>query len=251
MSLFPSPRKRGAPPDTLCLVSINEAEQVTRHLERMRELREEHRDPRQIRAQRELTRWQAARLAGTHDDLLRHPRSRGAIEFFLAHLYAPQDFSRRDEDLEKIAPILKRILPSSSLRTIALALEMNILTEEVDRILLTELSSTEPIIEDDYVEAYRRCDNYDRRLRQVELIHIVGYHLDDVVKLPGAYMALRLARGPSRLAGLGEFQQMLEDGFQAFRQIGGARNFLDTIVSREQKILDQIFTGQPRPFEVD
>lgn len=232
--------------------TIRDADLVAHYLKRMREFRDARlRDADLARRQRRLTRWQSARLARTHADLLRHPRSRGAIEFFLENLYAPKDFTRRDQDLERIAPILTRILPASSLRTIAMALEMNVVTEEVDAALLEALADLgyAELDEESYLEAYRRCDDRPRRLRQIELIWEVGMTLDKVVRLPGAYAALRLAGGPARLAGLGELQKLLENGFRTFRKIGGARDFLAAIVETEKEVLRRIYDGHPRPFE--
>ncbi len=231
---------------------MRDADLIAHYLKVMRDYRERRRrDPRLARRRRRLTRWQSERLARTHRDLLRHPRSRGAIEFFLTFLYAPRDFTRRDEDLERIAPILTRLLPASSLHTIAMALEMNVVTEEVDAALLAKLEAPDRLTEERYLEAYRACDDYPRRRRQIELIGLVGGALDRVVATPGAYAALRLAGAPARLAGLGELQQLLESGFRAFRKIGGARDFLATIVSREEKILERIYDRHPRPFDVE
>lgn len=231
---------------------MRDADLIASYLRLMRDGREAlRRDPPLERRRRQLTRWQSERLARTHRDLLRHPRSGGAIEFFLTYLYAPRDFTRRDEDLERIAPILVKVLPAASLRTIAMALEMNVVTQEVDATLLSRLEAAERLTEERYLEAYRASDDYPRRLRQIELIGLVGGALDRVVATPGAYAALRLAGPPARLAGLAELQQLLENGFRAFRKIGGARDFLDTIVEREKEILNRIYEDHPRPFDID
>ncbi len=234
----------------------DDAERVLDYLRRMRDFRTERlADADLDRRRRELTRWQSARLARSHADLLYHRRSGGAIRFFLTHLYAPKDFTRRGEDLERIAPLLVKIMPPRSIRTVALSLEMNVVTEEVDRTLLDELAGlgaeAAELTDDVYFEAYRRSDDRPRRERQVELLGVVGNTLDGVVHTPGAYTALRLAGPPARLAGLGELQDLLEQGFQAFKRIEGASGFLDTIVRREKEILHRIYDRHPRPFEIE
>lgn len=233
----------------------DDAERVLDDLRRMRDYRMERlADAGLDQRLLELTRWQSARLARTHADLLHHRRSGPAIRFFLTHLYAPKDFTRRDEDLERIAPLLVKFLPPRSIRTVALSLEMNVVTEEVDRRLLAELDRLEVEVagleESAYFEAYRRADDRSRRERQVELLGIVGHTLDGVVHTPGAYTALRLAGPPARLAGLGELQDLLEQGFQAFHGIDGAGGFLNRIVRREMEILRRIYDGHPHPFDV-
>jgi hypothetical protein len=59
---------------------------------------------------------------------------------------------------------------------------------------------------------------------------------------------LALAAKPARVAGFGELQEFLERGFDAFRHMGGAAEFLQTVETREKAILERLFAGHPRPF---
>jgi toxin YoeB len=45
-----------------------------------------------------LRRWQSARLAHTHADLLHSPRYQPAADFFLNELYGDRDFRQREQD---------------------------------------------------------------------------------------------------------------------------------------------------------
>ena len=131
---------------------------------------------------------------------------------------------------------------------------MNLLTEELDAALLAVLvgeMGTEEITEETYLEAFRRCDDEPRRRHQVELLEEVGRDLDTVVNTPGAYTAMRWSRMPAKLAGLGELQQFLEAGFMVFRQVRGAKGFMTTIAEREMEVLDRIYDGHPRPFDLE
>jgi hypothetical protein len=62
--------------------------------------------------------------------------------------------------------------------------------------------------------------------------------------------ALRLARRPARAGGFGQLQDFLERGFSAFKQMGGAAEFLATIERRETRILERLFAGTARPFDL-
>jgi len=201
-----------------------------------------------------LRAWQAKRLRNTYADLLSDARYRPACEFFLSELYGDKDFAPRDHDIERAYPVLVRTLPAHALVTLTQALELHALTQELDtdllRVLVEELELNEHLTEAMYAEAYRRCDNYSQRLLQIELIHGIGAELDAVVANPFIYAALKLARGPAHLAGFGELQEFLEWGFGAFRHMHGAQWFLDTIVGREKRILDNIYAAQPQPFAV-
>src|SRR4051794_18012483 len=59
-----------------------------------------------------LARWQSLRLQMTYADLASEPRYFAAIDFFRTDLYGPGDFSRRDEDLARVVPMLVRMLPA-------------------------------------------------------------------------------------------------------------------------------------------
>lgn len=234
---------------------MNAAELLQYQLRRNRKLREQRENaPRLELEWRQLSQWQSHRLAGTHADLLESPRYRLAAEFFLSDLYAPKDFSRRDRDLERSYPMIITVLPGQAIYAVALAVELNVLSHEMDEkmliVLCKELGVTEQITETVYAEAYRRCNNYDQRKRQIDLIRILGEDLDSVVTKPFIYAALKLARTPSQLAGFGELQDFLERGFRAFRHMEGATEFLEIIYSREMRILNRIYAHHPDPFEL-
>ncbi len=227
-------------------------DQLLRRLRRLKELRRERsRDAEKNARLHRITEWQGRRLARTHADLLESPRYRPAVRFFLDDLYAPRDYSRRDRDLMKISPLLARALPESALHTMGLALEMNVLTEEVDAAMdraLIELEAVNPLTEEIYARAYRRCDDAARRRRQIELIREVGQDLDQVVQRPWVEKGLRMARRPARMSGLEALHELLVRGFYAFRGMNGAGEFLDAICGREMMILERIYDRHPEPF---
>ena len=202
-----------------------------------------------------LSLWQSQRLARTYADFFREPRYRLAMQFFQEELYGPKDFSRRDRDLERILPVMVKLLPARVIQTVALAVELNALSYELDSRLIEALSESDPIAleqgltEDSYAEAYRRCDNYAQRRHQIELLYQVGQDLDAVAHKSFLATALKLAGRPARLAGLGELQDFLELGLQAFRRMQGAQTFLHTIRARETSILERIYTGHSNPFQ--
>jgi hypothetical protein len=179
-----------------------------------------------------------------------------ATEFFLSDLYGAKDFSRRDNDLERSYPMIITVLPANAIYAVAMAVELDALSLELDglmsRILSEELGvNTEAeLTEEAYAEAYRRSDNYNQRKYQIELIRILGQDLDIVVSKPFIYAALCLAKTPAQLAGFGELQDFLERGFRAFRHMHGADEFLNTIVSREMRILNRIYARHPKPFDL-
>lgn len=222
-------------------------EALRRHLEWLHRLRgRESRagSPPHLQA---LKRWQAERLARTYEDLHRVPRYRQATTFFLEDLYGPKDFSGRDEAMLRIYPAMVRILPRSAVESAALAIEVDALSEDLDRRMAAALPD-EPIDAAIYARAYRETSVPAERERQIALIDAVGRRLDALVVKPMVYATLKLMRQPARLAGLSDLQSFLERGFEAFRAMKGADDFLETIAARETAILKRLFSGHPSPF---
>ncbi len=203
-----------------------------------------------------LRRWQSARLARTHADLLHNPRYQPAAEFFLEELYGDRDFRQREHDLARIVPMMNRILPAGVLHTAALALELNALSYELDaemtRMLNADGHFHHELDETAYVAAYRRCARYELRRQQIDLVEQLGQDLEKIVRKHLIHTALKLAKTPARLAGVGELHRFLDAGFHAFRHMGAdAGTFVATIARRERVIMEQIGAGHPHPLELE
>ena len=198
-----------------------------------------------------LREWQAARLSRSYPDLLASERFGKAAHFFLTDLYGPKDFSSRDEEVERIMPLMLSILPLSALQTLSLAIEVDALTEALDAAMVVELEKAgaiDAIDAEAYASAYRAVGRQLDRERQIDLIQSTGEALDRLAKKPLLTTLLRLMRAPAHLAGLGDLHEFLESGFDAFRHMGDAHEFLDIIETRERRVLENLFSGAARPF---
>jgi len=202
-----------------------------------------------------LRAWQAQRLARTYADFLADPRYEPACRFFLDDIYAAKDFSQRNTDIMRLHDFTARFIPARALKTLTKAIELNNLTEELDEklldVLLNQVGVTDSISEEQYAEAYRLCDNYDERVKQIDMIVEIGRDLENLVKHRVIGWMLRLAHGPAYRAGWHELQDFLEHGYAAFRRMGKADRFLNAIHDREMTILDNIYQGKPHPFEYE
>ena len=201
-----------------------------------------------------LRRFQAQRLAQTHADLLSSPRYGPAAQFFLTDVYGPRDFSQRDADLLRFYEGVRKVLPERAVVVLADVVQLSAITNDLDerlvRALVDELGVTDAITLERYAEAYRICDNYDERRRQIQMIDAIGRGIERMVHVPLIGISLRLAHAPAVLAGWAELQGYLERGFFAFKHMKGADFFLNTIARRETRILDAIFANAAEPFVV-
>ena len=215
------------------------------HARRLHDTRQ--RSPDLAAALDRLARWQARRLNATYADLARDARYKQAIAFFGSDLYGPGDFSRRDADLARVVPIMVRMLPEAVVATVAMAMELSALSQELDRALLRELGD-DTLSVPMYCAAYRACTNRPARERQIALIIDVGRALDRYVHKAFLRQSLRLMRRPAKVAGLSALQDFLERGFTSFGGMRGADQFLATIKARETALMEAIFAGDREPF---
>jgi hypothetical protein len=196
----------------------------------------------------ELQRWQSQRLLRSHADLRANPRYRLAVEFFFNELYGGGDPHARDRDVMRVHRVMEKLLPKEALHSLCLAIELEILSQELDADVVRNLPPG-PITVEAYAEGYRKAGRRPDRERQIELLGVIGRYLDNVVKKPMIRGLVRLARGPAHAAGFGALQDFLERGLEAFETMGGADEFLATIRDREARAMERILARTPDPFE--
>ena len=72
----------------------------------------------------------------------------------------------------------------------------------------------------------------------------VGESLDKLTRKPLLRQTLKLMRGPAQMAGLGALQAFLESGFDTFRAMRGAADFLSTVRQREDTLARALFRDE-------
>lgn len=193
---------------------------------------------------RQLRAWQAARLARTHADLRLDPLSADAVSFFLSDLYGPQDFTRRDQDVLRAWRLFKRALPPRMLQVLSMAMELDVLSAELD-LETSERLPSGPLTAKGYAEAYRAVGRREDRRRQIGLIVAIGMALVRAVRTPLVRLGLRAAHGPAYLGGFGALQEFLERGFAAFSRLPEPTRLLATIERREIQLMRTLLAGGP------
>jgi len=189
-----------------------------------------------------LKAWQHARFAATYADLLRQPRYAEATRFFLDDLYGPADFSQRDDQFARIVPPLVRLFPREIVDTVLSLGRLHALSEQLDTLMAQAMTTTAPDPAS-YAEAWRTVGQPEARDSQVALMMSVGAALERYTRNPVLRHTLRLMRAPAQAAGLGTLQAFLERGFDTFRAMKGADEFLGTIARRERGLAARLFAG--------
>ncbi len=193
---------------------------------------------------RELKTWQAERLSRTYADLHADPQYQQAVEFFLHDVYGPQEFVQRDRDLARAWRYLNRALPRAAFDSLARAIELQVLTAELDLALIGVLPAG-PICAQTYEAAYRSVNRRSARAHQIDLVVAIGQDLSRLVRRPWVALALRAAHTPAHAAGLGTLQDFLERGFAAFRQMNDPQRLLQAVRERETRLMDTLLNERP------
>lgn len=192
-----------------------------------------------------IKRYQQRRFEKTYADLLAHPRYAGASHFFLDELYGPTDFTQRDVQFARVVPGLVRLFPADVVDTVRTLADLHALSERFDTRMALQLPSPE-VDAQTYVQAWQACDEAASRLRQIDLLLRVGRDLDRLTRSALLRHSLRLMRAPARAAGMLALQSFLESGFDTFRAMGGADEFLALIEQRERFLAATLFECDAR-----
>jgi len=188
-----------------------------------------------------IKRYQQRRFESTYADLLAHPRYGGASRYFLDELYGPTDFTQRDEQFARVVPGLVRLFPDEVVGTVRALASLHALSEQFDTAMGRALESDD-VHANEYVCAWQRCNQAADRERQVALLLAVGESLDSLTHSAVLRHSLRLMRAPARAAGLAALQAFLERGFDTFRAMRGAKEFLALIGERERALAAWLFS---------
>lgn len=185
--------------------------------------------------------YQQRRFSHTYDDLLHSARYGAASRFFLDELYGPSDFTRRDAQFARVVPALVKLFPSEIVATVATLAELHALSEALDT-RMGEHVDAPTLTGTVYLDAWQRTGQAEARERQIALTVDVAARLDRFTRRPLLRNSLRLMRGPARAAGLAELQQFLETGFDTFRAMHGAQDFIAMVLAREHALASALFS---------
>jgi hypothetical protein len=221
---------------------------LARHLEESLQLLQRlDADPQAYPRLDELQHWQRCRLRETYADLKAQPQFESACVFFLEELYGGRDMRQRDQQLERVLPVMARTMPDHLLAAMGDAMRLQWMSMDLDARLSRHLEGE--LDQAEYARAYRRMAAWEEREEQIELIRELGRLLQRTVRKRMVRRLVRLMHGPAVAAGFGKLQEFLSQGLDAFATMGDeATLFIDTIHERETIALERMREGSGRPF---
>ncbi len=188
--------------------------------------------------------YQHRRFALTYADMLADPRYAAASRFFLDELYGPHDFSERDAQFERVVSPLVRLFSHEIVTTVSALARLHAVSESLDTEMARQLDHESIVTAAAYLRAWQRTGRVGDRAMQIDVTLEVGNSLDAYTRRPILRHSLRLLRAPAAAAGLADLQRFLESGFDTFRAMRGATEFLSTIESRERALSANLFSDR-------
>ena len=194
--------------------------------------------------------WQRERLAKSYRDLISQERYRAAGDFFLDEIYGGLNLRERDQEMERVLPVMVRMLRDDMILVLAEAFELQSMSFnfDMDMTMLLLDSGWGKLNTARYGELYRAVGRAPERKKQIELIGRLGMELNELVHHRLVLWLIRTLRGPARAAGFGLLQSFLENGLNAFRMMGDGTEFVETIWHEEREVMHRLFDADESPF---
>lgn len=187
--------------------------------------------------------FQSNRLRRDFGDLAEIPQYEPVGEFFFNEMYGPRDFSDRDEGARRLQHIIQ-MLPGVHLHDIEQVLDLLDLTNRLDEGLARQMLAAgtgTDFDEPTYERAYREADNYDARLKQLNLVNVCTYTVFRLSRSQLLGMGLHRSKLLARLAGIEAAHTFLVKGYDAVRGVSDITLFAETVHTRELARLNRIY----------
>jgi hypothetical protein len=187
--------------------------------------------------------FQSHRLRRDHADLAAEAQYQALGEFVFEELYGPHDFSARDDQARRLHQFI-HLVPGLALRDIQQVFELLAISNKLDESVAAWLVALDAPIDFDeplYERAYRLADNYDERIKQLELVRAVLYNVRQIARKPLLGTTLRHTQSLAYAAGMSDIHRFLHVGYQAIQPVKDIHRFVETVSLREQDRLDRIY----------
>lgn len=190
-----------------------------------------------------LQAFQSKRLRRDHADLASESQYHEIGEFFFEEMYGPRDFSARDEQARRLHQFV-HVVPGLNIGDVQNVLELIDLTNQLDDAIVQALAKIDAPLDFDealYEQAYRVADNYDDRVRQIELVRHSLYNVYRMAKRPLFGSVLNRTQGLAQTVGIPDIHRFLRLGYNAIQPVRDIHRFVETVCVREQDRLDRIY----------
>lgn len=189
----------------------------------------------------ELVVWQIARLKRTFSDFVENPRYQELVRFFFEDVYSPEDTEERDRQFKALYEFFRKRLGEELTRGVGELVELNDLSHRLDLELLEKIPGK--VTDESYEEGYRRCNNYDVRVKQIDMLCRSVRYFRSIAERRTVGLILKTVLTAASLLGGRVVIGFLKRGYNAYRSVTHeeADAFVAALGERERARLDRIY----------
>lgn len=201
---------------------------------------------------RALQAFQAARLGETYRDLKSDPEYQKIGIFFFDKLYAPEDFSFRDQSIRKLHKALHGKIYGAMIKAVTTVIELHELTDMLDNLMVEEMMRLGVGTDMDmaqYQTVYRQLDNYEQRIYQLTLSLDVTRTFHRLSHKWIVAISLNTVRSAAHFLGMGKIIDFIWEAYEGFKAMKNIDYFINTVRERELAWHNEIW--EKAPFPVD
>lgn len=196
---------------------------------------------------RALQKFQSNRLNTTYQDIKSDPQYDLMGDFFFNRLYAPEDFSFRDEGIKKLHSALDGKVYSGMVSAVSKVIELHEISDALDNLMVQKMIDGDigtDMNMDQYQEIYRGLDNYDQRIYQINLSTEVTRTFHRLSQKWIVAVSLNTVKSAAYFFKIKPVVDFIYQGYTAFRQIKNIDYFVDTIHEREMAWHNKIWNSR-------
>ncbi|MBF0241012.1 MAG: hypothetical protein HQK64_00850 [Desulfamplus sp.] len=198
-----------------------------------------------ITLKRELQIFQSNRLNRTYQDIKSDPEYALMGDFFFNRLYAPEDFTFRDEGMKKLHRALDGKIYAGMVSAVSKVIELHELSDHLDNLMVQKMVDAKIGIDinmEQYQEVYRSLENYDQRIYQINLSTEVTRIFHRLSQKWIVAISLKTVKNAAYFFNIKPVVDFIYQGYTAFKQINNIDYFVNTIHDREVAWHNQLWS---------
>jgi hypothetical protein len=191
-----------------------------------------------------LQTFQAKRIAETYTDIEKNSQYSELYHFFLEYIYGPQDFGFRNESIKSLHHKMSKILKGEIIHAVGKVIELNDLSENLDDKMVFQMKNmgvNEELDMEKYKIIYRKCNNYDARVDQINLLLDSVKAIHHISQMRFIGFTLKAVNKAAHIAGFGKIMDFLVAGYEAFHQVKDIEDFANIILMHEMELNNNLF----------
>ena len=214
-----------------------------------------HNNPQLKQRLDDVQHWQKKRIQSTHSADFSQKQNLLMAEYFLNRLYGGPDFDALASQiarLMKYAHKAEKLIPENAIKTGTAGVELALLAvqldEQVAAQLLLDYPPHTPITDEMMRTTYLLLDQRDARLKQLQLLDLLGQSLDKYLRSFVVYTAFKLCKSTATKYRFEIMYDFMQDGFAAMKPLKSAEKFVTDFTQIERDIVAKVHAGDLNPF---